>query len=104
MPEAQSVLLCDKADFRAIMDFLFFSISVCTDSRLNELLTKTFFDLVRHVVTFSLFKRSVADPGCLLRIKNLNFFHPDPIFFHPGSASKNFSILIQKIVSKIWEI
>jgi hypothetical protein len=58
MPEAQSVLLCDKADFRAIMDFLFFSISVCTDSRLNELLTKAFFDLVRHaLVTFFLFKQ-----------------------------------------------
>jgi hypothetical protein len=52
MPEAQSVLLCDKADFRAIMDFLFFSISVCTDSRLNELLTKAFFDLVRPACHF----------------------------------------------------
>ena len=40
MPEAQSVLLCDKADFKAIMDFLFYAISVCTDRRLNDLLTK----------------------------------------------------------------
>jgi hypothetical protein len=35
---------------------------------------------------------SVADPGC--------FSIPDPgsDFFHPGSASKNLSILTQKIV------
>jgi hypothetical protein len=32
---------------------------------------------------------SVADPGCLSRI-------PDPTFFHPGSASKNLSILTKK--------
>jgi hypothetical protein len=32
---------------------------------------------------------SVADPGCLSRI-------PDPNFFHPGSRSKNLSILTQK--------
>ncbi len=29
---------------------------------------------------------------------------PDPNFFHPGSASKNLSILTQKIVSKLSEI
>jgi hypothetical protein len=29
---------------------------------------------------------------------------PDPKFFHPGSESKNLSILTQKIVSKLWEI
>jgi hypothetical protein len=40
---------------------------------------------------------SVADLGCLSRI-------PDPNFFHPGSALKNFSSLTQKIVSKISEI
>ena len=48
MPEAQSVLLCDKADFKAIMDFLFYAISVCTDRRLNDLLTKAFFDLRKN--------------------------------------------------------
>ncbi len=37
---------------------------------------------------------SVADPGCLSRIL-------DPNFIHLGSASKNLSILIQKIVSKL---
>ncbi len=51
-------------------------------------------------------KISVADPGCLSRIRN--FSHPgsrikkipDP----PGSASKNLSILTPKIVSKLLEI
>ena len=33
-PEAQTVLICDQADFKAIMNFLFFSISVCLDERL----------------------------------------------------------------------
>jgi hypothetical protein len=32
------------------------------------------------------------------------FSIPDPNFFLPGSASKNLSILIQKIVSKLSEI
>ena len=32
-PEAQTVLICDQADFKAIMNFLFFSISVCLDER-----------------------------------------------------------------------
>ncbi len=31
-------------------------------------------------------------------------FIPDPNFFDPGSASKNLSILTQKIVSKLSEI
>ena len=48
MPEAQSVLLCDQADFRAIMNYLFYSISVCTDSKLGELMTKAFFDLRKN--------------------------------------------------------
>jgi len=48
MPEAQSVLLCDQTDFRAIMNFLFYSISVCTDSKLGELMTKAFFDLRKN--------------------------------------------------------
>jgi len=48
MPEAQSVLICDKLDFRAIMNFLFYSISVCTDRSLNDLLTKAFFDLRKN--------------------------------------------------------
>ncbi len=37
---------------------------------------------------------SVADPGCLSRIP------PDPTFFHPGSSSKNLSILTQKKAKK----
>ncbi len=46
---------------------------------------------------------SVADPGCLSQI--LIFYIPDPNFFHPGSASKNLSILIQeKNGSKLSEI
>jgi hypothetical protein len=36
---------------------------------------------------------SVADPGCLSQI-------PVPNFFHPGSTSKNLSILTQKMVSE----
>ncbi len=40
---------------------------------------------------------SVADPVCLTRIQDSNFFYP-------GSASKNLSILTQKIVSKLSEI
>jgi len=48
MPEAQSVLICDKMDFRAVMNFLFYSISVCTDRNLNDLLTKAFFDLRKN--------------------------------------------------------
>jgi len=48
MPEAQSVLICDKMDFRAVMNFLFYSISVCTDRSLNDLLTKAFFDLRKN--------------------------------------------------------
>ncbi len=51
---------------------------------------------------------SVADLGCLSRILDPNFFHPGSKFFSipdPGSASKNLSILTQKIVlnpSEIW--
>jgi hypothetical protein len=41
---------------------------------------------------------SVADPRCLSRIRLFSI--PDPNFFHPGSASKNFSILTQ-MVSKL---
>ena len=42
MPEAQSILLCDKNDFKSIMDFLFYCISVCTERRLRNksLITK----------------------------------------------------------------
>ena len=61
-PEAQSVLLCDQSDFKSIMNFLFYSISVCTDEKDSELMTKSFFDLrrnygfkwylsLRHIVT-----------------------------------------------------
>jgi hypothetical protein len=47
-------------------------------------------------------KNSVADPGCLSRIRIFSI--PDPNFFYPGSASKNLSILTQTIVSKLSEI
>jgi hypothetical protein len=40
---------------------------------------------------------TITNLGCLSRI-------PDPYFFHPGSASKNLSILIQKTVSKLSEV
>lgn len=48
MPEAQTVLICDQNDFQAIMDFLFYSISVCIDRNLSLLMTKAFFDLRRN--------------------------------------------------------
>ena len=32
-PEAQSVLICDQADFKSVMNFLYYSVSVCTDRR-----------------------------------------------------------------------
>ena len=47
-PEAQSVLICDKNDFRAVMNYLLFSISVCTDENISDLMTKAFFDLRRN--------------------------------------------------------
>ncbi len=37
---------------------------------------------------------SVADPGCLSRIRLFSI--ADPTFFHPGSTSKNLIILTQK--------
>ncbi len=40
------------------------------------------------------FESSVADPGCLSRI-------PNPNFWHPESASKNFSILTQKNMIRV---
>ncbi len=43
---------------------------------------------------------SVADPGCWIWI----FSIPDTNFFHPISASKNLSILTQKMVSILSEI
>jgi len=48
MPEAQSVLICDKNDFRAIMNYLFYSLSVCTDRNLYDLMAKAFFDLRKN--------------------------------------------------------
>ncbi len=46
---------------------------------------------------FGCLKSSVADPGCLPRIRLFSI--PDP-----GSASKNLNILTQKMVSKLQEI
>jgi len=42
-------------------------------------------------------KKECCGSGCFSRI-------PDPIFFHPGSASKNLNILTQKMVSKLQDI
>ncbi len=43
----------------------------------------------------------VPDPGCLSQIRVFSIPNPG---FHPGSASKNLSILTQKMVSEISEI
>eukprot|EP00088_Acartia_fossae_P005352 TRINITY_DN12350_c0_g2_i1.p1 TRINITY_DN12350_c0_g2~~TRINITY_DN12350_c0_g2_i1.p1 ORF type:complete len:624 (-),score=160.73 TRINITY_DN12350_c0_g2_i1:394-2235(-) len=48
MPEAQSVLIGNKNDFRNIMEFLFYCISVCTDRLMNDLLMKSFFSLAKN--------------------------------------------------------
>jgi hypothetical protein len=40
---------------------------------------------------------SVADPGCLSRIRFFPSQIPDPNFFFPVSASNNLSILTQQI-------
>ncbi len=47
---------------------------------------------------------SVADPGCLSRIRILSIPDSGSEFFYPGSASKNLSILTQEIVSQRSEI
>jgi hypothetical protein len=50
---------------------------------------------------------SVADPGCLSRISDPNFSITDPgsrVKKIPGSASKNLSILTQKMVYKLGNI
>ncbi len=48
---------------------------------------------------------SVADLGCLFRIPNTNIFHHGSrVKKIPGSASKNLSIITQKIVSNLSEI
>lgn len=48
MPEAQSVLICDRLDFRAVMNFLFYSLAVCTDRNEYDLMAKAFFDLRKN--------------------------------------------------------
>ncbi len=47
---------------------------------------------------------SVADPGCLSRIRFFSIPDPHISIPDPRSASKNFSILTQKMVSKLEEI
>jgi hypothetical protein len=47
-----------------------------------------------------IFRPSVADPGCLSRIPYPNIFHPGFEFFHPGTASKNLSILMVSRLSE----
>jgi hypothetical protein len=42
---------------------------------------------------------SVADPGCLSRIRLFSIPNPKYEFFHPGSASKN--VFQPKMVSKL---
>ena len=46
-PAGQSVLICNKEDFKVVMNFLFYSISVCTDRRLSDLMMRTLFELRR---------------------------------------------------------
>ena len=48
MPEAQTLLICDKEDYKAVMNYLFYSISVCSNPTLNAVLMRTFFDLRLH--------------------------------------------------------
>ena len=48
MPEAQTVLIGNKSDFRHVMEFLFYCISVCTDRLMNDLLMKSFFSLAKN--------------------------------------------------------
>jgi len=48
MPEAQTLLICDKEDYKAVMNYLFYSISVCSSSMLNAVLMRAFFDLRMH--------------------------------------------------------
>ncbi len=47
-----------------------------------------------------MFRTRDVYPGSRIRL----FSIPDPKFFHPGSTSKNLSILTQKIVLKLSEI
>ncbi len=56
---------------------------------------------------FSQLSDSVADPGCLSRIPDRNFFHPDPSceFFSSRIRIKEFNYFYpKKIVSKLSEI
>ena len=48
LPEAQTVLICDREDYRAIMNYLYYAASVATCPRLSSLLTRAFFDLRRN--------------------------------------------------------
>ena len=48
MPEAQTLLICDKEDYKAVMNYLFYSISVCSNPMLNAVLMRAFFDLRMH--------------------------------------------------------
>jgi len=48
MPEAQTLLICDKEDYKAVMNYLFYSISVCSSPMLNAVLMRAFFDLRMH--------------------------------------------------------
>ena len=47
-PQSQSVLISSEKDFRQIMDYLLYSISVCTDRLLSDFMEKALFDLRRN--------------------------------------------------------
>ena len=60
-PAAQSVLICDKQDFKAVMNFLLASISVCTDPTLSELMMKCMIELrMNYAFSWSLKLRHVT--------------------------------------------
>jgi hypothetical protein len=48
MPSAQSILICDKTDFKIVMDFLLYCVSVCPDRKMSDFLAKSFFDLAKN--------------------------------------------------------
>ncbi len=74
----------------------------------NSLVTKTYLSFCKSISNLCAVLRILgADPGSQTR--DPNFFQPVSEFFpprfpDPGSASKNLSILTQKIVSKLPEI
>ena len=48
MPSAQSLLICDENDFKTVMNYLLYCISVCKDRHISDFLMKSFFDLAKN--------------------------------------------------------